>query len=154
VSGTVAFMVAGIGGGLTDLGLWYQNLRFPDWKPPDAAFPIAWTAIFALIAVAATIGWVRSPDRRTRTVLLGLLALNAALNIGWSTLFFAFHRPDWAILEVGFLWLSIAMLALHLRPHAPVAAWCLAPYLVWVAFAAALNASVVALNAPFPGRFG
>ena len=35
-----SFLVASIGGSLTDLGPWYQALKQPSWKPPDAAFGI------------------------------------------------------------------------------------------------------------------
>jgi benzodiazapine receptor len=47
--------------------------------------------------------------------MLGLFALNGGLNILWSALFFYLQRPDLALFEVGFLWLSVALLALHLQ---------------------------------------
>ena len=83
--------------------------------------------------------------------MLCLFAANAFLNVLWSLLFFRLRRPDWALYEVGFLWLSIVVLAAYLgRFSRPSAVW-LAPYLLWVTFAAALNFKVVQLNAPFPG---
>ena len=50
------------------------------------------------------------------------------------------------------LWLSIAALIAAFAGRAPLAAWLLAPYLLWVAFAALLNLVVVRLNAPFPNH--
>ena len=33
----------------------------------------------------------------------------AFLNVLWSTLFFAVKRPDWALIEVALLWLSVLL---------------------------------------------
>jgi tryptophan-rich sensory protein len=71
------------------------------------------------------------------------------LNVLWSWLFFRARRPDWALAEVGLLWLSIVLLIVLAARASTSAAWLLAPYLLWVAFAAALNLAVVRLNAPF-----
>jgi tryptophan-rich sensory protein len=74
------------------------------------------------------------------------------LNTLWSLLFFRLERPDWALYEVGFLWLSILVLMLMLRRESGTAAALLIPYLAWVTFASVLNWTIVALNAPFVGR--
>ena len=94
-------------------------------------------------------GLERRAGARSRRRIIGLFALNGFLNILWSDLFFRLHRPDWALAEVGFLWLSILLLIVTVAPASRKAAWLLAPYLAWVAFAAVLNAAVVRLNYPF-----
>lgn len=66
--------------------------------------------------------------------------------MAWSALFFRLQRPDWALLEVGLLWLSILGLILLSARRSPLAAWLLTPYLLWVSFAGMLNFSVVRLN--------
>jgi tryptophan-rich sensory protein len=141
--------VAVLGALMTDLGPWYAGLRQPPWKPPDWAFGPVWTTIFALAAAAGVIGWRHAPSRASRELLLLLFALNCFLNVFWSLLFFRLHRPDWALLEVPFLWLSVLALIVVLARHARVAAWLLAPYLVWVTIAAVLNWQTVRLNGPF-----
>lgn len=146
-----AIAVAILGGLMTDLGPWYTSLRQPAWKPPDWLFGPAWTVIFALTAIAGYLGWRQAPDRKTREWLLVLFAANAFLNVLWTLLFFGLHRPDWALYEVGFLWLSIVLLIMLLRRFAARASWLLAPYIAWVSFAAVLNLTVVKLNAPFSG---
>jgi len=90
--------------------------------------------------------------KRRREWMLVLFAANAFLNVFWSLLYFRLHRPDWALLEVPFLWLSVLALIVWLWPFARTAAWLLVPYLIWVALAAALNWQTVALNGPFAGR--
>ena len=76
-------------------------------------------------------------------------SLNAFLNTLWSLLFFRLKRPDWAVYEVGFLWLSIVLLIVLLARESRTASWLLSPYLAWVSFAAVLNWTIVQLNAPF-----
>jgi tryptophan-rich sensory protein len=147
-----ALLAAILGGAETTLGPWYYSLQMPAWKPPDWLFAPAWTLIFALAALAAGEAWngaARRPAARLPIVLL--FAVNAALEVLWSLLFFRLQRPDWALIEVGFFWLSILALILFLAPLAARASGLLVPYLVWVSFAALLNWAVVRLNAPFPG---
>lgn len=144
-----AILVAAAGASVTDLGPWYQNLKQPWWKLPDLAFGPVWTMIFALAALAGYESWRRISDRGRWALTLGLFAANALFNVGWSALFFRFQRPDWALLSIVPLWLTIAALMIVMRGPAQRAALYLAPYLVWVAFAGVLNAEVVRLNGPF-----
>jgi tryptophan-rich sensory protein len=148
--GAVAALgVAGLGALSTELGDWYYQLRQPSWKPPDALFGPIWTTIFALAAISGVLAWRNARDPRQRDGLMGLFAGNAVLNVLWSLLFFRLRRPDWALIEVGFLWLSIALLIFATARVSRAASVLLVPYLLWVTFAAALNYAVVQLNGPF-----
>jgi translocator protein len=69
----------------------------------------------------------------------------------WSALFFRLQRPDWALIEVVFLWLSVLVLIVVFSRYAKLASWLLVPYLAWVSFAAFLNWEVVRLNSPLGG---
>ena len=144
-----ALAIAGLGALSTDLGPWYQQLKQPSWKPPDVLFGPAWTLIYALAAMAGVRAWEAAPSRSAREWILALFALNAFLNLLWSLLFFRVQRPDWALVEVGFLWASIGLLIVVLGRWSRPAAWLLLPYLAWVTFAARLNWAVVQLNGPF-----
>lgn len=144
-----AVLIAAVGATLTDLGPWYRSLAQPAWAPPDALFPIAWTLVLALWALAAVETWRFLGTRREAETLVGLFALNGFLNVGWSLIFFRLQRPDWALLELALLWLSILLMMLWCRRFSTVAPWLLLPYLLWVTAAGALNLAVVRLNAPF-----
>ncbi len=140
----------GILGALTtELSTWYFHLNKPSWQPPDWLFGPAWTAIFAMAAIAGVRFWKAVESREPRLQVLGAFAINAFLNSFWSLLFFRLKRPDLALYEVGFLWLSIVALIVLLRRGSAAAAWLLVPYLAWVSFAAYLNLVIVRLNAPF-----
>ena len=150
VAALAATAVAGLGASLTELGPWYYGLNKPWWQPPDWLFGPAWTAIFGMAAASGVLAWNGAPGTRvSRRRIIGLFALNGFLNILWSDLFFRLHRPDWALAEVGFLWLSILLLIVTVAPASRKAAWLLVPYLLRVGFAAVLNLAVVRMNYPF-----
>lgn len=149
VAALAAALVAFLGTTLTDLNGWYRTLEQPDWSPPDYAYGMAWTAIFAFAALAAATAWRAAPDRGTAEIVIGMFALNGFLNILWSLLFFRAQRPDWALFEVALLWVSIALLIWFCGRFSRAAALLLVPYLIWVSIAAALNWEIVRLNAPF-----
>lgn len=150
LAGAAAATAIAITGALvTELGPWYYGLRQPPWKPPDWLFGPAWTLIFACTALAGILAWQRAPHRAARTRMIWLFAINAGLNVLWSVLFFRLQRPDWALVEVAFLWLSIVVLIWIPGSYSRAASWLLVPYLAWVTFAALLNFAVVQLNAPF-----
>ncbi|MEM6638318.1 MAG: TspO/MBR family protein [Pseudomonadota bacterium] len=138
--------IGGLGGALTDLGDWYQNLTQPAWKPPDWAFGPAWTSIFILCAAAISIAWVHAPTQRAKRQIIIVFAINAILNLLWSALFFVFKMPLPALVEIVPLWLSILACTIVCWRIRPLAGVCLMPYLVWVAFASTVNYGVVVLN--------
>jgi tryptophan-rich sensory protein len=144
-----ATFVGALGALTTDIGPWYFQLRKPSWQPPDWLFGPAWTLIFALAAVAGVLYWRSCTDRDRRLSVLAAFALNAFLNVMWSLMFFRLKRPDWALDEVGFLWLSIILLIVLLGRDSRRAAWLLSPYLAWVTFASYLNLTIVKLNGGF-----
>lgn len=146
-----AFALALLGGLATDIGPWYQGLRQPAWKPPDAWFGPAWTTIYACAAAAGVLAWRAGPDRAARERLLVAFAANAIVNVLWSLLFFRAQRPDWALAEVVVLWASILVLVVMAGRRSRLGGALLLPYLGWVSFASVLNAAVVRLNGPFGG---
>ena len=150
IAAFVAMAVAVMGATITDIGPWYHGLAQPRWAPPDVAYGAAWTVIYALTALAGVTAWLATPTWHERETLIGLFALNGFLNIVWSLLFFRFHRPDWAVIEVIGLWLSVAALIVVIWRRSQWGAVLLLPYLLWVTFAGYLNMTIVHLNGPFP----
>lgn len=144
-----ALLVGFIGGTLTDIGPWYQALKKPSWQPPDWLFGPAWTTIFALAVASAVSAWRNAATREQRVLIVVLFVINGCFNVLWSTLFFALKRPDWALMEVGLLWLAILVPIVAFWRMSRPASLLLLPYLAWVSFAAYLNWTVVRLNAPF-----
>ncbi|MER2250728.1 TspO/MBR family protein [Methylorubrum podarium] len=149
VAGLVALAVAAAGGIATRTDAWYRRLRVPGWKPPDWAFGPIWTVIFALTTASAVVAWNADPDPAMRTRLVAVFAVNGALNIAWSVIFFRLRRPDWAFVELLLLWLSILAVVLAVGRVSTVSALLNLPYLAWVSVAGCLNLTILRLNPRF-----
>jgi translocator protein len=149
IAGAAALFVAIIGGVLTVIDVWYENLAFPSWRPPNWLFGPAWTIIFALTAAGGVVAWNTAPGADERMLLLALFLVNGVLNVAWSAIFFRMRRPDFAFFELVVLWLSILSLVVVTASWSDRAALLLLPYLAWVTFAGTLNRTIVRLNAPF-----
>jgi translocator protein len=149
IAAGAAIAVAAIGSTLTDLGPWYQSLKQPDWRPPDAAFGFIWTVVFALTALSGVLAWRGAKTASERQAIIGLFAINGFLNVLWSLIFFQLKRPDHALVEVVLLWLSIVALIVATWRASKLASLALVPYLIWVSIAAVLNYEVVRMNGPF-----
>jgi tryptophan-rich sensory protein len=153
-----AVLVTAAGGLLTDVGPWYRALRKPRLQPPDWLFGPAWTIILGLAAWSGVLAWNAAHDTGAHVRVGLLFAVNAVFHVLWSPLFFTWKRPDWALIEVPFLWCSVLALVIGLYPLSHLASYLIVPYLLWVSFASWLNWAVVRLNAPFvlapvfPGR--
>ncbi len=140
----ICFAAAALGG-LFPPDDWYAELRKPEWNPPAWIFGPVWTALYLMMAVAAWLVWREGGwARRCRPLLIFLVQLG--LNAAWSPLFFGWHRPGLAFVDIVLLWLAIIATLIAFRPVNRTAAWLLVPYLVWVTFAAVLNFRLWRLN--------
>ena len=118
-------------------GPWYASLTKPAWTPPDWLFAPVWTALYVAIAVAGWRLWRRTAGRFTPA--LALWGAQLVLNAAWSFVFFGLRRPGWALLDIALLLACIAAFVWSARKASPVSAALFVPYLLWVAFATALN---------------
>jgi translocator protein len=124
---------------------WYRNLNKPSFTPPDKAFPVVWTSLYALIAWSGWRVWSAAPSR-DRNAALKLWISQLASNAEWSRLFFGIRRPRLALADV--LALESAILSYIKAAHRVDrgAAYAFVPYAAWVAFATVLNAEILRLN--------
>ena len=140
----VCFAAAAMGG-LFMPGEWYASLKNPAWNPPGWIFGPVWTALYAMMAVAAWLVWRQGGWRKQRKPLI-IFLVQLALNALWTPLFFHFHWPGVAFVEIVLLWLAIAATMAVFRPVSHTALLLLVPYLAWVSFAAVLNLTLWRLN--------
>jgi len=149
IAASLTIILLAIGGLTTNVGPWYRDLKKPSWNPPNWLFGPAWTLILGLAAWAGVLGWTHTTSLEAHAWIAVLYAANIVFHALWSPLFFNLQRPDWALMEVPFLWLSILALIIDLTPTSLLAGLMLTPYLLWVSFAAVLNFVIVKLNQPF-----
>ena len=72
--------------------------------------------------------------------------LQLALNALWSPVFFGWHGTRTALVIIVGLLIAIAATIIAASRVDRLAAWLLAPYLLWVAYATTINIGVVAMN--------
>jgi tryptophan-rich sensory protein len=72
--------------------------------------------------------------------------IQLALNALWSPVFFGWHGTRTALIIIVALLIAIAATMLTASRVDRLAAWLLAPYLLWVAYATTINIGVVAMN--------
>lgn len=124
---------------------WFRSLAKPAWNPPDWLFGPVWSVLYTLMAIAAWRVWRSGPWSAVKTALI-LYGIQLGLNALWSPLFFSFHRPGLAFIDIVLLLLAIIATTVAFLRHDRVAAMCFAPYLAWVSFASVLNFEIWRLN--------
>lgn len=137
--------VAASSGAVFRPGTWYESLRKPDWRPPNFAFPLVWSVLYLLLAIAAWRVWERATDEALRPAMTAY-GIQLLLNAAWSALFFGMRRMRLALAELVLLWLSILAMMITFQPVDGFAVLLLAPYLAWVSVAGLLNWTMIRLN--------
>lgn len=124
---------------------WYQALVKPSVTPPGWVFPVAWTTLYILIGLAVAM-ILNARGARGRGLAVALFALQLALNLAWTPIFFGAHLVGAAVLTIAaMLALSIATTFLFARIRV-TAAWLMVPYMVWISFAGMLTWRIGQLN--------
>lgn len=123
-------------------GEWYQSLNKPFFQPPDWLFAPVWAALYILIGVALSTTWFDENNGRRLIVF----AIQGFLNILWSPAFFGLQSPILGLVIIVPMFCFILLfIRMSWQPNRQ-AALLFVPYAVWVAFATALNLSIVILN--------
>lgn len=123
---------------------WYAGLKKPPFNPPNGTFPVVWTILYVLMAVAAWLVWrEETPDRM---ITLLPFAIQIALNIAWSFAFFGARSPLLGLVVITLLLAAILWTMVWFWPVSQIATLLFLPYLAWVAFAVLLNSAIYRLN--------
>lgn len=129
-------------GSLFQPGDWYRDLRKPVWTPKNWMFPVAWTTLYLMSAFAATLVAVLDDN----AMAMAFWALQIGLNALWTPVFFGLKRIKAGMFVLVCLWLSVLGTLVAFSYLSTAAALLMAPYLLWVTVAGALNAAVWRMN--------
>ena len=116
---------------------WYLNLTKSPLNPPSFVFGIVWPILYAIMAFVS----FKMADK-----IAGLFIMQLVTNAAWSWMFFYFHAPVIALIDISILILLNQKILKILRGESTVLYYLYLPYLIWLSFAAFLNASIVFLN--------
>ena len=130
-----ASLAAGMTGWMFKPGDWYESLIKPDWRPKNWMFPVAWTTIYILSALAAA----RVAVLPGAGFALALWAAQIALNTLWTPVFFGARRMGLGMAVMVALFAVVAMMLVSFWRLDWLAGLMVLPYMLWLCLAAPLN---------------
>ena len=139
--------VGGLSALLTRKGMeiYNETVIKPALSPPMTLFPIVWVILYALMGTAVARTQLKGKNALQERCLL-IYILQLAFNFCWSIFFFNLQAFGFAFLWLMVLWGLIIWMVLAFKKVDKAAAWLIIPYLLWVTFAAYLNAGTYLLN--------
>ena len=124
----------------------YENFNKPSFSPPGWVFPVVWTILFFLMAVAAYRIWMKGKSGEDVTKALFLYIVQLFFNFLWSIIFFRLRLYAIAFLELLLLLVFILLTTFEFYRIDKPAAYLMIPYIAWVSFAGVLNYTIWMLN--------
>ena len=116
---------------------WYEELIKSPLNPPSYVFGIVWPILYVIMAFVS----FRVADKIALIFIIQLI-----FNAAWSWLFFYFHFPEVALIDIAILIYLNQRILLIINKESRILFYLYLPYLIWLFFAAFLNASIVWLN--------
>jgi len=136
-----------IGGALTRPNLaWYATLAKPTFTPPNGAFPVAWTILYVLSALAAWFVWHTPGKGSDHRLAMLWFFIQLVVGVLWSVAFFWLHSSALGLGVIMAFLVVITITIVVFDRTSRVAAVLLMPLLLWVCFAAGLNFAIWFLN--------
>ncbi len=125
---------------------WYAGLAKPSFNPPNWVFGPVWTALYAMMGLAAYLVYEKGRRRPEVKKALTVFAIQLVLNALWSVVFFGGRQLLGGVVVIVLLWLMILVTIRLFSRISKAAAYLLIPYILWVSFASVLNISLFVLN--------
>jgi tryptophan-rich sensory protein len=118
---------------------WYNQIK-PSITPPNIVFPIVWTILYFLIALALYFSWIKSAKNKIKRRNMEIaFAVNLVLNALWTLFYFGMHNILLAFIDIILLLISIVAMIYFSYKIDKKSVYLLVPYLLWVCFATVLN---------------
>ena len=133
----LALVLGGLASSNTSTDVWYQALNKSDLNPPGYVFGIVWPILYILMSISAY---------RTFTDTSRMFYMQLIFNTAWSWMFFSFHMPLVALLNIWLLIYLNASLTLKMIKIDRLSAILYSPYVLWLLFASYLNLFIVLNN--------
>ena len=125
--------------------LYASAMNKPPLSPPGILFPIVWVILYGLMGFGAA-SVSLTPPSKERSSGLNLYVAQLIVNFFWSLIFFNAQAYGLAFLWLLLLWVLVFAMIMTFIKTNPLAGGLQAPYLLWLTFAAYLNAGVWYLN--------
>jgi len=123
---------------------WYAALNKPAWTPPNFVFPIVWTLLYVLIAIAGWLVWRSKKPGYQNALMFWLVQL--ILNAIWTPLFFGHQAILYGLVVIDILWIFILLTMFLFFKQSKLAGFLMFIYFAWVTFAGILNLAIWQMN--------
>ena len=133
----LALVLGGLASSNTSTDEWYQSLNKSDLNPPGFVFGIVWPILYIFMSISAY---------RTFIETSRIFFIQLVFNTAWSWMFFAFHMPFLALLNIWMLIYWNTSLAFKMIKIDKLSAILYSPYVIWLIFASYLNLFIVINN--------
>lgn len=137
----VVLMSIGSGIGILTKGNidpWYMNLNRSPLSPPNYVFGIAWSILYAMIAISGWLIWETNEFPKLASIKKAYLA-QLLFNWSWTPLFFYCHFIGIALDVISVVIVLVAYIIFMTYKRRISIALLLTPYLLWSLFAWYLN---------------
>lgn len=133
---------------MSAIPVWYASLIKPSFSPPNWVFGPVWTILYFLMGFALYLIWTTKgkTKKKQKKEAYYYFFLQLFCNFLWSWIFFGLRSPLFALLDIVALLLFITLTTRAFFKISQQAGILMLPYLLWVLFAAILNAAIVLLN--------
>lgn len=131
------------------MDVWYKTLEKPSWTPPSYVFPVVWSILYIMIAIAGWIYWNKLTGTFKQKISdkgIKFYGIQLILNLVWSLIFFNLKSPWLAFIDICLLYVLIFPVMFIFKKKSKVAALLIIPYMLWVLNALGLNFTIALMN--------
>ena len=136
---------ASVIGGLTTTFFkepWYSEIILPSFNPPSSVFAPVWTSLYIMMSIAIWRIWIKHSNKN----ILKIYFIHLIFNSFWSVIFFGFHKPFFALLDLSIILFFIIYLTKIYFKLDKISFYLMLPYAIWTSYAFILYLSIVILN--------
>ena len=133
----LALLLGGLSSSNTGDDIWYQELTKSSLNPPGYVFGIVWPILYLFMSISSY---------RAFENIYKIFFVKLFFNNIWSWLFFAFHLPVIALLDIWLLIFLNIKITIVLFKTDRISTFLYIPYVLWLCFASYLNLFIVINN--------
>ena len=140
----ITFTASAIGGFTTAAFKepWYSEIVLPSFNPPSWVFAPVWTTLYILMSIAIWRIWINFFN----TAIIKIYFYHLFFNAIWSVIFFGFHLPFFALIDLIVIIVFAIYLAQTYKKLDIGSFYLMIPYILWILYAFVLNLTIVVLN--------
>lgn len=124
----------------------YSELIKPSWSPPAYLFGPVWSVLYILIAISFGYVFYQVAKKKLPAIVAWPFALNLIFNIAFTPIQFGLKNNLLASIDILLILITLLWAIKVIYPKIRWIAYIQIPYLLWVAFATALQLTITYLN--------